>query len=88
MLEHGHFKPNLEAFNCVTAINDLTVSLKPQFDHKNNTFTVQYAQNFPDLIYSDKNRLLQVLLNLLTNANKFTENGDLTLNCEFGMDRI
>ena len=42
--------------------------------------------SFP-LIYADRNRLIQILFNLLNNAAKFTENGDITVSAlaESGM---
>ena len=72
MLEQGQFKPRLSEFNCEDAINELVASLKPHFVNKNNTFKAKFSQNLPDMIKSDKSRMLQVLLNLLSNANKFT----------------
>ena len=42
----------------------------------------------PLFVYADKNRIQQVLSNLLSNALKFTEDGIITINTEKFMDAI
>lgn len=42
---------------------------------KNVSFQIEIDENIPEIIYSDKKRLLQILRNILSNAFKFTENG-------------
>ena len=72
MLENGKFELKLEEFSCVDAICDLLESLKTLFEQKKNTLIAKFSPNIPSKIKTDKSRMLQVLLNLLTNANKFT----------------
>jgi signal transduction histidine kinase len=43
---------------------------------------LEIDENFPDTVISDKNRIKQVLLNLLVNANKFTTLGSIWVTCE------
>jgi signal transduction histidine kinase len=43
---------------------------------------LEIDENFPDTVISDKNRIKQVLLNLLVNANKFTTLGAIWVTCE------
>jgi signal transduction histidine kinase len=40
------------------------------------------SEDFPLTVYSDRNRIKQVLLNLLVNANKFTTNGVIMVTCK------
>ncbi|MGG3448501.1 response regulator [Domibacillus aminovorans] len=49
---------------------------------KNIKLHVQLASDLPEMIHTDKQRLQQILKNLLSNAFKFTEHGAVTLTME------
>ncbi|MGG3451552.1 response regulator, partial [Domibacillus aminovorans] len=49
---------------------------------KNIQLHVQLASDLPEVIHTDKQRLQQILKNLLSNAFKFTEQGAVTLTIE------
>ncbi|MDP9294742.1 MAG: ATP-binding protein, partial [Actinomycetota bacterium] len=48
-------------------------------DHKGVAFSVELAPDLPTVIDTDPGRLRQVLKNLLSNAFKFTEHGEVTV---------
>jgi len=50
-----------------------------QCSQKNLQLQFQISQDLPKTIYTDKNRLNQILINLLNNALKFTYNGCIQL---------
>jgi two-component system, sensor histidine kinase and response regulator len=53
-------------------------------DEKRQKFTVRIDNAIPDTLFGDDQRLVQVIINLLGNAVKFTpENGSITLNTRF-----
>ncbi len=45
----------------------------------NNTFSLEFDQQIPQIIRGDITRYKQILYNLLGNANKFTSNGQITI---------
>jgi signal transduction histidine kinase/HAMP domain-containing protein len=63
------------------SVRDLSSALRQEFEHiaKSNDlgFSVEVAADVPDDIVTDQQRLRQILKNLLANAFKFTEHGDV-----------
>jgi two-component system, chemotaxis family, sensor kinase CheA len=51
----------------------------PVARQKKLDFKVQFAENLPSTICVDEQRLLQILMNLLSNAFKFTDDGSVLL---------
>jgi len=64
-------------------VRDLTTILyqiiAPQFEHKRLNFLVEIDADVPEIILTDPMKLKQVILNLLTNAGKFTRQGTIRL---------
>ncbi len=57
----------------------LEQSFRPVAEHKGLEFKIDVASEVPKRMYTDSNRLQQILKNLLSNAFKFTESGKVTL---------
>ncbi|WP_082523958.1 response regulator [Methylobacterium sp. Leaf399] len=67
-----------EAFPVADVVGDVTATVQTLVDKKGNTLALDLA---PDLgeARTDQTKLRQGLINLLSNAAKFTENGSITL---------
>ena len=57
----------------------LEQGFRPVAEHKDIAFQIERIGDLPRVIYTDPNRLQQILKNLLSNAFKFTEYGKVTL---------
>ncbi len=60
-------------------LSDLNRVFKDIADSKGIGFSVNLEEGLPDTIYTDAHRLQQILRNLLTNAFKFTHQGNVYL---------
>ena len=102
-IESGTLKLEKSKFDLreiiVNLIEDLTAKMKKEENIiKSNKENIDKKTNiqliYPELsaqplfVYADKNRIQQVLSNLLSNALKFTEDGVITINTEKFVDTI
>lgn len=67
-----------ETFEIATLINNVVQTVKPSIEKNGNVLEV-YCDEHLGKMYADQTRMRQVLLNLLSNAAKFTTNGTITL---------
>ncbi len=62
---------------------------RPQAERKNLNFEIKLPKTYkPIIIYGNHQRILQVILNLVGNAIKFTHEGSITINVEIIMKKI
>jgi signal transduction histidine kinase/DNA-binding response OmpR family regulator/HPt (histidine-containing phosphotransfer) domain-containing protein len=66
-------------FDLVTLIDDAIGILQPQADAKSLLLRYELALDLPRYVRGDPTRLRQILLNLLGNAIKFTDRGEVRL---------
>jgi signal transduction histidine kinase len=77
-IEAGHLELYLETFALQSLLDEVANIIQPAIVKNNNTLHYHPATNLGE-VYNDYTRLKQVLLNLLSNAAKFTQNGTITL---------
>ncbi len=78
-IEAGKIELSYEPFSLQTMINSIKTMNQPEIINKNNELQVEIDSNVPDIVVADKLRLEQVVVNLLNNAMKFTENGKIRI---------
>ena len=82
-IESGKMELELDGMNIVAALDEVHDMFATQMSGKNISFSVNSSDVRDKFVICDKNRLNRVLLNLLSNAFKFTPEGgeiSVTLN--------
>ncbi|WP_372762711.1 ATP-binding protein [Pseudoalteromonas sp.] len=69
--------------NVVRLLHDVESIIAPLAQQKKLAFTINYQLPLPHTIYSDVTRLKQILINIASNAVKFTEQGTVTIKARY-----
>ncbi len=77
-IEAGYVTLYLEAINIPKLIQEVVNTAKPLVEKNGNSLEVNWIPGI-ETMYSDLPKVRQVLLNLLSNASKFTEKGTVSL---------
>ncbi|MDJ0733406.1 MAG: ATP-binding protein [Nostocaceae cyanobacterium] len=77
-IEAGKITLYPETFEIKSLINNVIVTVKPVLDKNGNILEINCEPQLGTM-YADQTRMQQILLNLLSNAAKFTSNGKVTL---------
>jgi signal transduction histidine kinase len=77
-METGEIELYCQWVDLSSLIDNAVKLVQQEFENRNLNLTVQCENDLPDL-YVDPNRLNQVLLNLLSNAYKYTVKGGATI---------
>ncbi len=93
VLEHAQLEADKLLVNIVPfSLSDLVINLGHMFgsraDESKVAFNVHASDSLPEAIYSDFLRLQQMLINIVGNAFKFTENGHIDINFDWQDDEL
>ena len=77
-------------FSPVALVMEVKDLVESQFLEKNIKFYIEYEYPFPNVIYNDALRIKQIILNLCSNALKFTKVGKVSIkiHCEIENEKL
>jgi CheY-like chemotaxis protein len=81
-IEAGKFSLSLTQYDLASLLNDVVVLSIVRIGDKPITFHLEIGDNLPSILYGDDLRTKQILINLLSNAFKYTRKGTVTLRVE------
>ncbi len=64
-------------------LHEVVDMMQVRMEEKDLKFIVQVDKNIPSQLCGDERRIKQILLNILSNAVKYTEEGSVIFNCRF-----
>jgi PAS domain S-box-containing protein len=74
-LDNNNIALNLKEFELRNLVTSLPIIFKNKLAEKKNKFNIHIDNTFPEKVIADPLRLRQIIINLIDNAIKFTENG-------------
>ena len=77
-IEAGRMDLFLETFDVGTLVREATTTVAPLIEKKQNRLVIDCPEQI-GVMHADTTKLRQILLNLLSNASKFTTNGQISL---------
>lgn len=78
-IETGNLELEIRPVNLKKIVNSTVESLRFKVDRDKVLMKVEIDERIPELLMADNTRVYQVLMNLLGNAIKFTEQGEINL---------
>jgi signal transduction histidine kinase/putative methionine-R-sulfoxide reductase with GAF domain/PAS domain-containing protein len=80
-IEAGRLDLELRQINAETVVLDVLASLQTQIEYKQLRLNTAIEPSLP-LIHADPQRLRQIMMNLISNAVKFTQVGEITVSLQ------
>lgn len=80
-IEAGKMELYLETFQVAGMLQDVVTTIQPLIQKNSNSLKLEIPANLGDM-HADLTKVRQTLLNLLSNASKFTDNGTIGLKVE------
>ena len=81
-IEAGKMDLYLESFDINAIVKEIGETILPMAEKNGNSIVINCPNKLGNM-YADKTKVKQSLLNLLSNACKFTQNGDIRLDVEY-----
>ncbi|MCH9672804.1 MAG: hybrid sensor histidine kinase/response regulator, partial [Gammaproteobacteria bacterium] len=82
-IEAGRLEINRDRINLPALLNQVAAIFERQAKDKGLTFRIDTTGSLPEWVNFDEKRLRQIIINLLSNAIRYTEAGSVTLNIKY-----
>jgi PAS domain S-box-containing protein len=82
-IEAGKLTFDMQRCSIVSMLADVAGTMQQRAEQRGNMLTVEYLSELPESIHTDGYRLRQAIVNLVGNAVKFTENGQVRIKVYF-----
>jgi signal transduction histidine kinase len=79
-IEADRLEVKVEPIALESSLTEVVNQLKPMANNKGLQLTLEMEDSFP-LVLADSQRIRQIVINLVSNALKFTESGAVTIRC-------
>ena len=83
-IEAGHVEIECVTFSLVDCIEEATNALAARAQFKGLEVLIEFEDELPEMLIGDPHRIRQILLNLVGNAIKFTERGEIRICASIG----
>ncbi|MHB1340814.1 MAG: PAS domain S-box protein [Coriobacteriia bacterium] len=87
-ISSGHMTTSEVPFSLRDIVSGAVDSVRPSASKKGLSVSVEIADAVPHVMYGDERKVRQVLLNLLGNAVKFTDSGEIVVTVAAGDDDV
>ena len=82
-VEAGKMTVDIQPCSVISVVSEVASMMRVRAEQRNTSLAVEYATQMPETITSDQVRLRQALVNLVGNAVKFTEGGNVRIAVAF-----
>lgn len=86
-IEAGKLSLERRDFDFHALLEQVVAMIRPMVERKGLRFVYRLDPEVPQYVHGDADRLQQILLNLLINATKFTEHGEVVLQVAPGQEQ-
>gem|GEM_PF-2061513 len=87
-IEAGALELNMNSYSPRQIIDSVLRLLEEKAQEKGNRMSIRYSGEIPEYVKTDDLRFKQIVLNLLGNAIKFTDAGDISIFVSYQNDHI
>ena len=87
-IEAGEMSINDEAFIIENSIKNVVTVLQPKAEQKSIELIINYDSKISKVLKGDPLRIEQILFNLIGNSLKFTQKGEISVNCNLISEEI